>query len=447
SPLMESSSFQITQGTGGGPCPPAGPPPFAPGFDAGTLSNFAGSHSPLHMRLTRRDGDQDLTRFDAVLPRGLVAKLAGVEQCPDSSIAAAKAKTGKAELASPSCPPGSEIGRVQGGAGVGSQLTYVPGGLYLAGPVGGAPLSVAAVVPAVAGPFDVGTIVVRQALRIDPRTAEVTVDGASSDPIPHILAGIPLRVRDIRVEADRPEFTLNPTSCDPFATSAQIWGGGGNPFFGGDDAPVARDARFQAASCSRLGFKPRISITLKGGTRRGAHPALKGVYQPRPGDANLSDLSARLPRSAFLDQAHIRTICTRVQFAADACPKGAVYGHVVAHTPLLAEPLSGPAFLRSSNNNLPDLVLDLHGLVDVEVSARIDSVKGGIRASFADAPDAPLAKVVLQMQGAKKGLIVNSRDLCMKASRASIDLIAQSNKRRALRPQVRAVGCRGKRRN
>jgi hypothetical protein len=446
-PLQTSASFQISTGVAGGPCPSGGTPPFSPGFQAGSLNNNAGSHSPFHMRLIRRDGDQDLTRFDATLPPGMIAKLAGVAQCPDEAIAASKAKTGRAELASPSCPASSEIGDVKGGAGVGSQLTYVPGKIYLAGPFRGAPLSVVAIVPAVAGPFDIGTVVVHEALQIDPRSAKVEVDGAHSDPLPHILAGIPLRVRDIRVDVDRPQFTLNPTSCEPFATAAQIWGGGANPFSILDDSPVARAARYQAANCSRLGFRPRLSLALEGGTRRGAHPAFHGLYRPRPGDANVSSAVVRLPRSAFLDQGHIRTICTRVQFAADACPSGAVYGHVTAFTPILEDPLSGPAYLRSSNHDLPDLVFDLKGLVDIEAAAQVDSIKGGIRVSFEDIPDAPISKVVIEMQGGKKGLIVNSRYLCAGASRATVRLAAHNGKRQKLRPPLRAAGCKKSKRS
>jgi hypothetical protein len=443
--LELTTSFLITQGVGGGPCPPSGPPPFAPGFNAGSTDNHAAVHSPFSMRLTRRDGDQDLTRFDVDLPPGLVAKLAGVSRCPDAAIAVAKAKRGRQEQASPSCPSNSEIGRVLGGAGVGSQLTYVPGKLYLAGPFGGGPLSVVGIVPAVAGPFDVGNVVVRQALRINPRTAEVRVDGANSDPIPHILAGIPLRVRDIHVHVDRHQFTLNPTSCKRFEVAAQVWGGGANPFSVLDDAPVPRTTPFQAADCASLGFRPRLSLRLEGGTKRGDHPALRGVYRPQRGDANLAALVLRLPRSAFLDQAHIRTICTRVQFAADACPKGAVYGFARAFTPLLEDPLEGPVYLRSSNHNLPDLVFDLHGLVDFEAVFRIDSKNGGIRATFAGAPDAPLAKAIVQMQGGKKGLIVNSRNLCATPARADLDLRAQNDKRRHLHPPVRPGGCEPKR--
>jgi hypothetical protein len=437
-PVAESiSPFQVVSGPDEGPCPANGSLPFDPGFAAGSVNNAAGAFSPFAMRITRRDGDQDLTRFDAKLPPGVVAKLAGVSRCSDAEIATAKAKTGRAELANPSCPAASRIGRVVSGAGVGSQLAYVSGTVYLAGPFAGAPLSAVGIVPAVAGPFDVGTVVVRQAIVVDPVTGEVTADGSRSDPIPHILAGIPLRVRDIQVHVDRPSFTINPTNCDPMATGAQIWGGGLDPFSVADNRPVPRSSRYQAADCARLGFRPRLSLRLLGGTRRGAHPSLRGVLRPRPGDANIERTVVRLPRSAFLDQGHIRTICTRVQFAADKCPKGAAYGHVTVFTPLLDEPLRGPVYLRSSDNELPDLVFDLKGLVDIEAVARIDSIRGGIRATFAAIPDAPISKAIVRMQGGDKGLIVNSTNLCRSKSRADVQLEAHSGKQVKLRPLVK----------
>ena len=435
--LETTSTFDIASGPDGGPCPSGGVPPFDPGFIAGSRDNAGGAYSPFSMRLTRRDGDQDLTRFDATLPPGIVAKLAGVAKCSDAQIALAKTKPGVIEQQNPSCPIDSRIGSVKAGAGVGSQLTYAAGSVYLAGPFAGAPLSVVGIVPAVAGPFDVGTVVTRQALVIDPRTAEVRADGAKSDPLPHILAGIPLAVRDIQVHIDRENFTLNPTSCDPLATTAQIWGGGSDLFGTSDDASVTRRARYQAAGCQRLGFKPRLSLKLQGGTKRGAHPTLRAVLRPRPGDANIENAVARLPKSAFLDQAHIRTICTRVQYVADSCPQGAVYGYVRAFSPLLEEPLQGPAYLRSSNHKLPDLVFSLHGLVDFETVARIDSKRGGIRATFADVPDVPITKVIIAMQGGKKGLIVNSTDLCAAKRRANVRLDAHNGKGRTIRPLMR----------
>ena len=447
-PLPTGSSFQITRGIGGGPCPPGGPPPFAPGFSAGTVNNDAKSFSPFNMRITRRDGDQDLTKFSAVLPPGVSGMIAGISRCSDAAIAAAKSRSGRSELAAPSCPASSEIGRTAAGAGVGSQLTYVPGKLYLAGPYHGDPLSVVSITPAVAGPFDVGVVVVRVALTLNPVTLQVEVDGSASDPIPHILAGIVLKVRDLRVYADRSKFTLNPTNCQAFKVRATAFGSFANVFDPADDVPVSLSDRFQAANCARLAFKPSFSFRLKGGTRRGDHPALRTVVRPRPHDANFAKAVVTLPRSAFLDQGHIRTICTRVQFAAKSCPPGAIYGHATAYTPLVDEPASGPVYLRSSNHNLPDLVVALKGppsaAVDAELVGRLDSHKGGIRASFETIPDLPVSKFVLEMQGGKKGLIVNSRNLCARPSRATAQLSGQNGKRYEFSPPVQAAGCSGK---
>lgn len=441
--ITKTATFQITSGIGGGPCPPGGIPPFKPGFEAGSLNNNAGSYSPFEMRLTRADGEQDMTKFSAILPPGVLGKLAGVDKCPEAQIALAKTKSGRAEIASPSCPANSLIGHTVAGAGVGAALTYVPGQLYLAGPYKGDPLSVVAITPAVAGPFDVGTVLVRVALTLNSKTGEVEVDGAASDPIPHILRGIVLDVRDLRVHVDRPNFTLNPTSCDKEKARATLFGSYRDVFSPADDVPVALATRYQASNCSRLGFKPKLSLQLKGGTERGDHPSLHAVLRARAGDANIEGAVVRLPRSAFLDQGHIRTICTRVQFAADNCPKGAIYGHVKAFTPLLSEPLEGPAYLRSSNHNLPDLVFDLHGIVDVEASARIDSKNGGIRTTFTEVPDAPISKVIVDMQGGKKGLIVNSTNLCAHEHKANVLLEAHNGASRGLHPLMQARCRRG----
>jgi hypothetical protein len=299
-------------------------------------------------------------------------------------------------------------------------------------------------------------VVTRVALRLDPITGQVTVDGQASDPIPHILAGIPLKVRDIRVNVDRPSFTLNPTSCDPMAVGATIWGGGADVFSAADDSPVSRTQRFQAANCSRLGFRPRLAIRLKGGVRRGAHPALRAHVRPRAGDANFSRAVVKLPTSAFLDQAHIRTVCTRVQFAAGPgngalCPPGARYGYARAWSPLLDGPAQGPVYLRSSDNKLPDLVAALTGPpsapFDFELSARIDSVRGGIRSTFASVPDLPVSRFILDMQGGKKGLIVNSRHLCFKPkrNRAKANLRGQNGRFSKTNPRVIAKTCQKRR--
>jgi hypothetical protein len=442
-PLTTAFTFPIVSGPGGGPCPAAGALPFAPGFEAGSTDNTARAFSPFYMRLTRHDGDQEMTRFSAALPPGVSGKIAGVGKCSGAAIAAARGKTGVAELAAPSCPPSAQIGRVLAGAGVGPELTYVPGKLYLAGSFGGDPLSAAAVVPAVAGPFDLGTVVTRVPLTVNPESGEVEVDGNRSDPIPHILQGIPLKLRDLRIYADRPNFTLNATSCDPLRARATPFGSFVDVFSSADDVPVPVTARYQAAGCSRLGFGPKLSFRLRGGTKRGMHPALKAVVTPRPGDANIGRAVVTLPHSAFLDQSHIRTVCTRVQFKAQQCPSGSIYGRARATSPLLDEPLEGPVYLRSSDHPLPDLVFALRGIVEVDVATRIDSTRGRLRATLNSIPDLPVSKFVLEMRGGKKGLIVNSRNLCAHRSKAVASLTGHNAKQHRLRPLVRA-SCGGK---
>jgi hypothetical protein len=443
-PVTAPTSFTIDSGPGGSPCPPEGPPPFEPGFEAGSINNAAGSYSPFYMRLTRRDGDQDITRFSAVLPSGVVGKIAGVGRCSDAAIAAAKDKTGRQELASPSCPPDSKVGRVVGGAGVGSALTYVPGSLYLAGPFGDDPLSIAAIVPAVAGPFDVGTVVTRVGLNLNPTTARVEVDGTASDPIPHILDGVPLKLRDLRVYTDRPDFTLNPTSCDEKQAQATLFGSGADPFGTADDTSRTLQARFQAASCASLGFKPKLSLRLRGATKRTGHPSLRSTLRPRGGDANIDTAVVTLPHSEFIDQDHINNPCTRVQFADNRCPSKSILGTATAYSPLLDEPLKGKVYFRSNGGErqLPDVVVDLRGLFQIVLVGEVTSAHGGIRTTFRNVPDAPVSRFDLQLFGGKRGLLVNSTDLCKGKRRVSLALTGQNGRKYATHPLLQ-VGCGG----
>ena len=418
--VSRTASFEVSRGVDGGDCPPGGLPPFKPGLNAGTLNNNAGSFSPFTLRLHRTDGEQQFTHFSIKLPPGVTGKLAGVPFCPASAIEAAKAKTGKEELANPSCPAASEVGRTLVGAGVGSLLAYVPGKVYLAGPYNGSALSIMAITSAVAGPFDLGTVVVRQALRINPETAEVFIDATGSDPLPHIIKGVPTKLRDIRAYVDRPEFVLNPTSCDPTSTASTVLGSGLDFSSVLDDEPVTVSTRFQVANCLNLPFKPKLSFRLKGGTKRGKHPSLRAHLEMKGvGEAAIERASVTLPRSEFLENAHIRTICTRVQFREGAapgekCPADSIYGRVRAVTPILDEPLEGPIFLRSSEHELPDLVAALHsGRIDVALVGRIDSVKGGgIRNTFDFVPDAPVTSADFIFGGGSKSLLINSTDLC-----------------------------------
>jgi hypothetical protein len=250
---------------------------------------------------------------------------------------------------------------------------------------------------------------------------------------------------------DRPEFVLNPTGCDPTSTASTVLGSGLNFASEADDVPVTVTSPFQAADCASLGFKPKLSLSLKGGTKRGAHPAFKAVLTyPRGGSySNIAFSQVTLPHSEFLENAHIKTVCTRVQFKegnvpGEKCPSGSVYGFARAITPILSEPLEGPVYLRSSEHKLPDLVAALHNnQVDIALDGRIDSVKGQIRNTFEAVPDAPVTKFTLEMQGGKKGLLVNSTDLCAGTHRAISDFTGHNGKVYDTRPVLRAQCGRG----
>jgi hypothetical protein len=451
-PITATSAFQIISGPSSGPCPSGGTPPFKPSLTAGTLNNAAGRFSPFNVRLSRTDSEQEFTNFSIKLPPGIAGILAGVPYCPEAAIAQAKARTGPhggaEELSNPSCPAASEIGHTLAGAGVGPSLAYAPGKLYLAGPYNGSALSEVAITAAKVGPFDLGTVVVRQALKVDRETAEVFIDATGSDPIPHIIEGIPVHARDIRAYVDRSKFIFNPTSCERTSTASTLLGSGLDFGSAADDRPVTVSTPFQAADCAALRFDPKLRLALRGGTRRGAHPAFRAVLNmnggPEGTEANIARAQVTLPKSAFLENAHIKTICTRVQFRANQCPAGSVYGFARAYTPVLAEPLQGPVYLRSSEHQLPDLVASLHHeKITVDVVGRIDSLKGRIRNTFEAVPDAPVTKFVLTMQGGKRGLIVNSTDLCKGTHKAIADFTAQNGKVKEFKPAVTAR-CGGK---
>ncbi len=454
-PVPTTSTFEVISGPDAGPCPAGGLPPFRPGLSAGTLNNRAGSFSPFNIRLSRTDSEQEITHFSIKLPPGITGKLAGIPYCPEAAIAQAKARTGphggEEELASPSCPAASEIGHSLAGSGVGPSLAYAPGKIYLAGPYHGSPLSLVAITAAKVGPFDLGTVVIRDAFKIDPETAEVFIDATGSDPIPHIIAGIPIHLRDIRAYTDRPSFVLNPTDCTRTSTASTLLGSGLDFGSEADDRPVTVATPFQAADCAALPFKPRLALSLKGGTRRGDFPAFKAVLRMNGiGEAGIQRAQVTLPKSEFIANAHFKTICTRVQFKAGAipgekCPAGSVYGKATAITPILSEPLSGPVYLRSSEHQLPDVVAALHNSqVDVVLDGKVDSVKGRLRTTFEATPDAPVSSVTVELLGGKKGLFENSTNLCASTHKAIAAFTGQNGKEWDFNPVVKAKCPKGR---
>jgi hypothetical protein len=417
-----TSFFTISSGPNGEPCPGQARP-FDPQVAAGTTNNTAGRFAPFVLAVRRDDGDQNLTAVNVSTPPGFLASLRGVEYCPEAALAtlADAGYPGRTEQASPACPAGSQIGTASTSEGAGTHPLFTPGKVYLAGPYKGAPLSLVVVVPAVSGPYDLGNVVVRSAINVDPASARLST---VSDPIPTILDGIPLRLRSIQINLDRPDFTLNPTNCDPFDIGTQV--------FGSQGAAPEVTSHFQVSSCPNLDFAPRLGLKLTGSTKHRGHPALKATLRRGSGEANIGRAVVTMPKAELLDNAHIGTTCTRVQFAQGSCPTDSVYGTARAVTPLLDQPVSGPVYLRSSGRRLPDLVADLRGQIDIELVAHIDTAKsGGLRARFNGVPDAPVSSFVLEMEGGKKGLLVNSADLCKTRPKAKVTLVGQNGMRQA----------------
>jgi hypothetical protein len=437
-PATPGDGFKVRNQPGGGSCPTsADQQPDHPSFEAGSESPVAGAYSPFVLRLSREDGTQQFSSLTVTPPPGLLGKLAGIPYCLDASLAAAAGKTGKEEQASSSCPSASEVGIVNVGAGAGPSPFYVQGHAYLAGPYKGAPLSLAIITPAVAGPYDLGTVVVRSALEIDPFTSQITV---KSDQIPTELKGIPLDVRSIAVKMNRSDFTLNPTSCESLAV------GGSLATTVGQAATLHN--RFQVGGCKQLAFKPKLSISLKGSTKHTGHPALRAVltYPKKGAYANIARAQVNLPHSEFIEQANLNKTCTKPVLLEGKCPKSTIYGKAKAWTPLLDKPLEGNVFLVGGfGYKLPALVAELNGQIRVLLKGKVDSgPNGGIRNTFEAVPDAPVEKFELNLKGGPKySLLVNSENLCKKPQKAIARFTGQNGKVLQTKPVI-ANECRKK---
>jgi hypothetical protein len=422
-----SADLALSSYPGGGNCPKTmGERPFAPPYNAKADSTKAGSYSPFHVLIARKDGEQELKVVNVTLPKGLTGKLAGIPYCPEDAIAAAAASSGAAEKAKPSCPAESLLGSATTRAGTGSNPFKIGGNVYLAGPYKGAPLSLVTVTPSVAGPYDLGTVVVRVALFVEPETAQIH---AVSDVIPDVFGGVKLDLRSINLDIDRSQFMINPTNCAAQATTGAINGGGADPTNSATFSSYAVNDPFQATECNKLGFKPKLKVTLNGPTKRAKNPRLTAVLSSKKGQANVLRTALTMPHSLFLDQGHIGTVCTRPQLASHACPKGSVYGHAEAKSPLLSNKLKGKVFLVSSNHELPDLLVDLRGQVEIYLRGVISSKHGGLKTVFNNVPDVPVSKFTLKMKGGKKSLLVNSTNTCAKPQRAKLNIKGQNGKK------------------
>jgi hypothetical protein len=370
-PVSTTDSFQISSGCGGG---------FSPSFTAGTVNNQAGGFSPFTATFSRGDQDQNLSGVSVTIPQGLLGILKGVEQCPEP-----RANQG-------TCGAGSLIGHVTAGAGAGPDPFYVQGGqAFLTGPYKGAPFGLSFVVPAVAGPFNLGNVVVRAAIRVDPHSAQITVVG---DPLPTILQGIPLDIRAVNVTVDRPGFMFNPTSCEPLTVGGSLTSTQG--------AIANVSSRFQAANCAALGFHPVFTVSTQAKTtkKNGASLDVKVGY-PRGAQANIRSVAVTLPKQLPSRLTTIQQACTEAAFAANpaSCPAGSNIGIATAHTPVLAGAFTGPAYLVSHGGAaFPDVVVVLQGEgITLDLVGNVNIKKGITKSDFATVPDAPISSFELSL--------------------------------------------------
>jgi len=442
-PTKQPTTVTLSKDPTGGDCPKTmAERKFTPLYKAKTDSSKGGAYSPFHVTIGRRDGEQELKVVNVTLPKGLTGKLAGIPYCSEGAIAAAASSAGKVEQAHPSCSGESLIGKVTTTSGTGANPLKLGGNAYLAGPYKGAALSLVTVTPAVAGPFDLGTVVVRVALNVEPETAQIH---AVSDVIPDVFGGVKLDLRSIVLDVDRSQFMLNPTNCAAQATTGTINGGGADPTNSATFSSYPVNDPFQAIECNKLGFKPKLKVQLFGPTKRAKNPRLTATLTTKKGQANVLRTALTMPHSLFLDQSHIGTTCTRPQLASHTCPKASVYGNAEAKSPLLSDKLKGKVFLVSSNHKLPDLLVDLRGQVEIYLRGVISSKHGGLKTVFNNTPDVPVSKFVLKMKGGKKSLLVNSTNTCAKTQRAVLNIKGQNGKKvKNNKFKLNVTSCKGK---
>jgi hypothetical protein len=435
-----ATSLVLTQAPGGGPCAKTlGERPFSPSVSAKPVSAKAANYTPFQLKISRNEGQQEIKGFNLTLPPGATANISNIPYCSASEFNRAAGRSGVEEQKSSSCNPDSAIGSATIESGTGATPLKINGKVYLSGPYNGAPLSAVVITPAVAGPFDLGNVVVHAPLNFNSETGVIS----TSAEIPDVFGGAKLDIRSILVNLNRNKFTLNGTNCSKYATTGTVSGGGGDPTNSAAWSQAQVNSPFQAEGCEGLEFNPGLKVQLFGATKRAKHPKLTATLRPTEGQANSELASVGLPHAIFLDQASLGTVCTRPQFAAGQCPSKSVYGYAKAWTPLLSNPVQGPVYLRSSNNTLPDLVADLKGQVSIVLDGKIDSFKGGIRTTFAGIPDLPVSKFEITLPGGKHGLLINSTNLCEKPVRGVVRLEGQNGKKVVRHPRIQRP-CNGK---
>ena len=373
--------------------------------------------SPLTFEFARADREQYLDQISSKLPPGLLGLISRVPQC-----AAAAAAAG-------GCPAASRIGTAGVLAGAGSSPITQTGAVFLTGPYAGAPFGLAIVIPAIAGPFDLGSVTVRAAIEVGRTTAQLTI---ASAPLPQVVGGIPLRIRHVDVTIDRSGFMLNPTSCAASPAAATLTGAQG--------AAASATSPFQATDCGALRFAPTLNVSLtgKGQTAPGKHPSVIATLTSGLGQANLRSASVTLPLSLALDPNNSSHVCPVAASQIDACPASTRIGSATVKTPILTQPLTGPVYLvqgirtdaeGQQIRTLPALLITLRGQVALDLHAQtsVDS-RSRLVTTFAAVPDAPITRFALKISGGRHGVLVVTGDkgLCRRVQTGRATLDSQS---------------------
>ncbi len=383
--VASESPFKFTSNCGGG---------FSPSFAAGTTNNQAGAFSPFSVTISRSDEDQTLGAVSVRTPPGLLGMLSKVSLC------------GEPQASLGTCSSASQIGHVTTAAGVGPDPVSLPQAgkpqdpVFLTGPYKGAPFGLSVVVPAEAGPFDLGTVVVRAAVSVDPHTAQITI---ASDPLPTFLQGIPLDIRTVNVTVDREGFIFNPTNCEPLTVTGALASTQG--------ASAGVSSRFQAANCASLAFKPKLTASTRAHTSRldgasltvnvsmpsasPAGPTTGAAGMLVGGDeANIAKVELQLPKQLPSRLKTLQKACTAAQFESNpaGCPVASNIGYAKALTPVLSVPLTGPAYLVSHGGAaFPDVEFVLQGEgVTIDLDGKTQIKKGVTYSRFQTVPDAPV---------------------------------------------------------
>jgi hypothetical protein len=411
-----SDTFQVDTDANGAPCPAT--VPFAPRLSAGLASAKAGAFSPFTLRIARSDADQELGSLSRVsMPPGLVADVGSVPLCD------------AADAAAGTCGEASRVGTVTTGSGAGDNPLQIPGQVFMTTGYKGAPYGLSIVVPAKAGPFDLGLVVVRAAVRVN-NDASLTVD---ADPLPTILKGIPLKLRSIALNFDRPRFMLAPTSCAPMAIGATVDSTTG--------AKASVESRFQVGNCAALPFEPKLTATVAADRTDGA--SLHVRLTQTPGQANARSVTVALPEAIAARMTTLQAACTEEQAATGTCPERTKLGEATAVTPILSQPLSGPVYLVRNGGRVPALKVELRGEVAIDlIGTNVITDRLTITSTFGTIPDVPLSSFDLRLRGGSDSILRRIGSICTQDLSTPTTMVGQNGKRVVTSTVIAPQGCK-----